>query len=417
MKTILITTDQPFWRRENGAQQRTWSIVQFLLASGFEVTVFFLVPMTPSDVVTCGKHGLRIVLFDPREIRTRDRIVFGVGRLIRGVRLWFRGGSPASQTAALTLESYHWPLAVLQFRSLVESLRPDFVYSVYVVWSHLLDGVADRKRCFRAIVDTHDLLHQRQQEFTRRGHRHWISVSKDEEVAALQNFDLILATQAEEAESIREMVPRREVIVVGYLPGNGAGIRRTNRGTPQKNRPWRFAFIASDNAANFDGILWFLNECWDEIFRLTQAELVIAGDVADVLRREMPADRRGVRCLGKVLSLEDFYAEIDIAINPVHFGSGVKIKSIEAIGFGKPLVTHSHNTRGLSEGAVDAMILADESATFTNACVRLVRDDVWRNEVMDRCERFCETELSSESVYSGLLQWLQTSDGTDDVRT
>jgi hypothetical protein len=48
---------------------------------------------------------------------------------------------------------------------------------------------------------------------------------------------------------------------------------------------------------------------------------------------------------GTVDELEDFYSEIDIAVNPMIGGTGLKIKSLEALSFAKPLI-----------GTVDAMV-------------------------------------------------------------
>jgi glycosyltransferase involved in cell wall biosynthesis len=304
----------------------------------------------------------------------------------------------------------------MQFRSVVDSLRPDVVFSVYVIWSHLLDAYPDQPRPFQAVVDTHDLLHLRQQEFMRHGQSHWIHVSHDEEAVALRKFDLILATQQEEANTLREMAPESDVVVVGHHPESGPLVPYGGPVSEQQERALRFGFIASDNAANVDGLGWFLTECWEDVRRMSGGELVIAGDVGEGLRRELPSDWPGVRYLGKVPRVEDFYAEIDIAINPVRFGSGIKIKSIEALSYGKPLIAHSHNTRGLSKSAVDATMIADLPDDFTNACVRMMKEDELRKEMTDRCASFRENELSQDAVYAGFLERLWTGETSGDHR-
>ncbi|EMI45577.1 glycosyltransferase family 4 protein [Rhodopirellula sp. SWK7] len=408
MKTILFATDQPFWRRENGAQQRTWSIVQVLLGHGFELRFFFLVAMTPADVVICREHGLQIELFDPRSVRTRDRIAVGVSGLLQKIRECFRHDSRDTSDEFLTLESYRWPLASMQFRSLVESMCPDYVFSVYIVWAHLLDAFPERQRCFRALVDTHDLLHLRQQEFSQRQQGHWIEISRDEEAAALCKFDLILATQVDEAAAIRDMVPDRDVVVVGHCPGAEAiGNPSVVVDTGRDRDRIRFGFIASENAANVDGIRWFLEECWGDVHRASGAELVIAGTVGDAIARGKSDDWAGVRCVGRLDRIEDFYNEIDVAINPVRFGSGIKIKSIEALYYGKPLIAHSHNTRGLPQRVIDATLVEDDSTRFAKACLRLSGDEDLRREISERCDRVRQMELSLESVYRDLLEWLR----------
>ncbi|WP_442509424.1 glycosyltransferase [Novipirellula sp. SH528] len=410
MKTILIVTDQPFWRRENGAQQRTWSLLQCLRRNGFQLKVFFLVTMTASDDAICRESELQIVKFNPDGTRLRDRLSTIVRKVLRRLG---KSEPPTSDVATsstftpATLKTYRWPHAPLQFKSLVASLQPDFVLSVYVVWSNLLDDFPVRQRSFRAFVDTHDLLHVRQQQFCEHDEAHWIAISKEEESAALQKFDLIIATQAVEAETIRSMASQSDVVVVGHhaeLPAAPLGF---DSSTVSDSATTRMGFIGSNNAANVDGIRWFLQHCWDEIHRTTGAELLIAGTVEKGLSSQRICDQAGVQMLGLIPRIEDFYAQIEFAINPVRFGSGIKIKSIESLCFGKPLVTHSHNTHGLSVAAIDSMIVADDADGFEQGCVRLIHDRDLRSEMTTRVRKVRDSELSEDSVYADLLAWLR----------
>ncbi len=410
MKTILIVTDQPFWRREHGAHQRTWSLVQCLRRNDFQLTIFFLVEMTDSDDAICCESELQIVKFNPDGTRLRDRLtpvarnVFG--RLGKSEPSTNDVATSSAFTPA-TLETYRWPLAPTQFKSLVESLRPDFVLCNYVIWANLLDDFPVGRRRFQALVDTHDLLHVRQQQFATHNEAHWIAISKEEESAAMAKFDLIIAAQTEEAETIRSMAPHSDVAIVGHQSELSTVAPQVDSRKHGESSPPRIGFIGSNNAANVDGISWFLQHCWDEIHRATSAELVIAGSVSKGLNPQPIYDQPGVRILGLIPRIEDFYAQIDFAINPVRFGSGIKIKSIESLCFCKPLVAHSHNTQGLSIAAIHSMIVADDAGGFTHGCVRLIHDREFRSEMTKRVRKVRESELSEDSVYADLLAWLR----------
>ncbi|WP_372721798.1 glycosyltransferase [Novipirellula sp.] len=409
MKTILFVTDQPFWRRENGAHQRSWSLVQCLRRNGFQVTVFYLVEMTHSDEAICCQLELPIVKFHPQGTRLRDRFSRTLQRAFASLSQpdpSVETQDPSARNPA-TLETYRWPLAPTQFKSLVKSLRPDFVLCNYVIWANLLDDFPVGRRRFQALVDTHDLLHVRQQQFATYDEDHWIAISKEEESAAMAKFDLIIAAQTEEAETIRSMAPHSDVVIVGHQTELSADALQVDSHQHGESMPPRIGFIGSDNAANVDGIAWFLQHCWPEIHRRTAAELVIAGSVNQGLRRQRFADHPGVRLRGFLPNLDDFYGQIDFAINPVRFGSGIKIKSIESLSFGKPLVTHSHNTHGLSAAAIDSMIVVDDANGFTEAVIRLIHDHDLRGELTKRVRRVRESELSEDSVYADLLAWLR----------
>ncbi|TWU31990.1 glycosyltransferase family 4 protein [Novipirellula artificiosorum] len=409
MKTILVVTDQPFWRRQNGAQQRTWSLLQSLRKNGFQLSIFYLVERTDLDLTLGHEAGLSFVDFSPCGTRLRDRMASIVSkRLGRNQNTDFKENDQVDSPlrTPVTLETYRWPHAPLQFKSLIKSLRPDFVLSVYVVWANLLDAFPIEKRGFRAIVDTHDLLHVRQQQFSDYEESHWIEISKEEEATALQRFDLILATQQDEAKTLRSMAPKSKVIVVGHQPELRVEQPGFVSGKDSNSETIRLGFIGSNNAANVDGLRWFLQHCWSRIHQMTGAELIVAGQVAQGLCQKTTWNVPRVQFLGQVPQIDDFYTKIDIAINPVRFGSGLKIKSIESMCFGKPLVAHPHNTRGLPAATVESMFVADQPDRFSDACIRLIRDGDLRRETALRVLQICENELSGDRVYAGFLEWL-----------
>ena len=54
-----------------------------------------------------------------------------------------------------------------------------------------------------------------------------------------------------------------------------------------------------------------------------------------------------VEFVGYIDSVDDFYDSIDVAIVPIEFSSGIKIKAIEALSQSKPLIAHSHAMEGI----------------------------------------------------------------------
>ena len=52
--------------------------------------------------------------------------------------------------------------------------------------------------------------------------------------------------------------------------------------------------------------------------------------------------------IGHVEDLDDFYRQIDIAINPMVGGTGLKIKSLEALSYGKALLATKDAMVGIS---------------------------------------------------------------------
>lgn len=95
---------------------------------------------------------------------------------------------------------------------------------------------------------------------------------------------------------------------------------------------------------NAEGLRWFLRSVWPVAFaRRSQLRLRIVGsgqppDLA-------PFD--GVEFLGRVADLTPLYRQCDLAIVPVRFGSGTRVKAIEAARYGRALLSTELGVEGL----------------------------------------------------------------------
>jgi hypothetical protein len=91
----------------------------------------------------------------------------------------------------------------------------------------------------------------------------------------------------------------------------------------------RILFIASGNPRNCKGLTDFVRLAWPRIRRrVPDAELVVAGAVAAaVAGRLVP----GLRVAGAVQDVAPLYREAALVINPVVAGTGVKVKTLEAL--------------------------------------------------------------------------------------
>lgn len=78
---------------------------------------------------------------------------------------------------------------------------------------------------------------------------------------------------------------------------------------------------------------------------IPDAELLIGGSICKVL--PTLGNIEGVMALGYIDDPAEFYAKADVAINPVFQGTGLKIKTFEAISFDKVTLVHPHSMAGV----------------------------------------------------------------------
>ena len=85
-----------------------------------------------------------------------------------------------------------------------------------------------------------------------------------------------------------------------------------------------------------------LIKSWWPILESEGWNLVIAGH--DSTRGPTP---RGVESLGYIESPHDFYERIDISLAPLRLGGGIKVKVIESLGYGVPMIASPFAVEGL----------------------------------------------------------------------
>lgn len=136
-------------------------------------------------------------------------------------------------------------------------------------------------------------------------------------------------------------------------------------------------FIMTANfgyAPNRDAALWLLREIWRLIQReLPQARLRLAGRGMDDEIRSYDG-RDGVEIAGEVPSIRDELAAATVALNPMRFGSGMRLKALEAFAAGTPLVSTRMGVEGLPVRDGEEALLVDDAVGFARAAVRLAGD-------------------------------------------
>jgi hypothetical protein len=218
-----------------------------------------------------------------------------------------------------------------------ESSRRRYVAAVaHHIWTSLILAVLPDYTTKCLLM--HDNFADRAELFRKQGldpSTAWFSVSEAEQDRGMRRADMIFAVQDEEADYFRSRVDK-PVIVVG-IPFPVADL-------PSRERVARIGWAASDNPNNRHAFK-ALAAAWERNAFLNGAcELVIGGRITRFLPRRLP---RGMVNFGPVRDMKDFYETVDLAVNPDTTGTGIKIKTLEALSFGRPLVCTKIAARGL----------------------------------------------------------------------
>lgn len=368
--------------------------------------------LVPSPVIFGRTPFFRLrkelAVFETVEIRSairigswviaRDPAVF-LGAL-RGVaarilrRLGARGAiteerkAPYSVAAPWTAEDFVFVAAKGRNRGRVAIA--DYVFQTEALPYLLQPGV-------RTGIIMHDLFSTRHAQFDREGALDSVAaLSERDEIDLLSKADAVIAIQQSEADFVRTQVPHVQTILAPMAVRPGDQVQLGDDG--------QLLFVGSNTAPNVEGLRWFLESVWPAILlHEPQSRLDIVGTVCTAVS----AVPKGVTLHGLVDELAPFYERAGLVISPLRQGSGLKIKLVEALRFGKAAVVTSTTLQGV-EAMLDAAVCrADTPEAFCDAIVHLQRDPAARlalaQAALDAAGRF----FSPEACHADFRNWLQ----------
>jgi glycosyltransferase involved in cell wall biosynthesis len=148
---------------------------------------------------------------------------------------------------------------------------------------------------------------------------------------------------------------------------------------------------------NDDGAIYFCNEILPHI--RAQAQQPVSTEI--VGRGPSPAvkalaDDKTISVTGEVDTVEPCYERADIVVVPIRFGGGTRIKILEALALGRPVVSTSIGAEGLDLVDGRDILIADDVESFAAACLRLIADpELRRKMIASGRERFSESYEAS----------------------
>ena len=248
--------------------------------------------------------------------------------------------------------------------------RHDAVLVHYVWMSRALEGVGDGAL---RVIDTHDLFGDRHLAAREQGlDPSWFFTTREEEARGLARADLVLAIQDAEAAVLRER-SAAPVLTLGHRPllrfltaeDGDAPPPRAAFGYLGSANPWNVASVRALDAA--------LAEAPD-------LPWLLAGQIT---RRDLRLRSRPV-VLGPVREPGEFYRAVGCVLNPMTGGTGLKIKTVEALAAGLPVLGTRDAFAGLpaehpGHGAADTAALVElmrehrRSEAFRNGLHRASR--------------------------------------------
>lgn len=407
-------------------------LVKGLQEAGFNVATFFIGAESVTDSDDAEKLSLDI------RFRSSDRVPDGVRRRIKWhmegtihlVRQTFRGREEQKTVdQPMKLSDFRWPWALESFAECVAEFDPGTIIFQYITMGYLMDGLsASQRESIRCVVDTHDVLSERQAQFEQFGYSHWIDICRAAEAEALQQFDAALAIIDFERPTLQTMAPAVDVMVTSHSVDP---IRRPIRDTVKSAKSvsgntdeLTLGYFGSSNHSNGHALVKFVRNVWQPLRDSNHdIKLIIAGSICDWLMFheesrfasdesmslwiELSTDPN-VELLGLIESAAEFYSRVDVAINPVEFGTGLKIKTCEAFAWGVPSLVTACGADAIPPEALEAVFVVPSIKDMIPVIVSMSQDRDQVRSMRDTAAQIADSVFNDDVAYGSFCRWIRS---------
>jgi polysaccharide biosynthesis protein PslH len=363
---VLMISPTPSHPQDAGNRTRIFRLADELRSLGCDLFLLYYA-MEDADYEAMREYWgdrLCILLGSARTLRRRvrrDDLRAGFKNRLRGFGI---GGSLTSP-GPKDVDAWCGPDLEEAVRRL--HLIHDFrvIWIEYVFLSRILCGFDSS---VLKVIDTHDVFSRRYAMMrSREMDPEWFYTTPEMEKKGLARADRVVAIHEKDAASFRALgLPR--VVTVGHF----ARVRPAPGISPRN----RILFVGSHNSGNLKAWDYFMNRILGLIEkRLPEISIRLAGRIC----QRIPEDPRYEK-LGRVEDLGPLYASSTLAVNPEIGGTGLKIKTLEPLAYGCPVVTTPAGIQGVEEAENRGILVGRTPGEFAECVERLMTRPSFREE-------------------------------------
>lgn len=224
----------------------------------------------------------------------------------------------------------------------------------------------------------------------------------EERTMQAQPFDALVPITGRDAGALKQLGSTMPAQVCGA----GLSLGNLYEGKVEMEYPTVCYIGAMDWLPNQEGIDWFLKEVWPGLHdRRPDLTFYLAG--RNMPERYFQLTTPGLKVLGEVESAGEFLRSKGVLVVPLLSGSGMRVKIIEGMAYGKPIVATTLAAEGTGVLDGEHIMLADEPDSFADRILTLVEQRNLFDIMGDKAAAFARKKFDHNVLTGKLVDFYQ----------
>lgn len=233
------------------------------------------------------------------------------------------------------------------------------------------------------------------------------------EAWAMHQSDAVFAVSQTDRSHLLELLPG-SVKEITVIPNT---IDTAEYAKPEKSGPefsYDLVFTGKmDYRPNVDAVLWFAENVWPSVRRARpHTTWAIVGQRPHA-RLEPLRHVDGITLTGRVAAVHPYLHGSSVYIVPLRVGSGTRLKLIEAMAAGRPIISTAIGAEGFEVKDKDEIILAESADEWVESIISLLANEALRKKMSAAARKFAaqyDWRQIIPLIHDVYLNLLQTDD-------
>jgi glycosyltransferase involved in cell wall biosynthesis len=276
-----------------------------------------------------------------------------------------------------------FPAAAERIRAIALAERPDVVQIEHSLLAGYLDALPREIGC-RSVLSLHNVAFEQYRRMA--GLRggvtdrigYWLKswIMRRTEMHYIPRFDLCLTVSSAESDLLARCLPGSRSVVIE----NGVDCTGLQPIPAESGSNVLFAGVM-DYPPNADGAIFFCRSVLPLIRSFVpDVQVTIAGHSPPSPVKAL-ADDEATRVTGRVDDIRPYYGRASVTIAPLRAGGGTRLKILESMALGRPVVSTSIGCEGLEVRNDVHLLIADGAEHFAECVTRLLQDPALRERI------------------------------------
>jgi glycosyltransferase involved in cell wall biosynthesis len=352
-KVLFFMPDNPL-KKNAGNRTRALSMLSYFKSRNFEidfVSEYFTGKWNETDIKAFEQAGLADNTYVIKKKPSKKNILYyllfyKLPNFFYQNKAWF---FPLQFSELVTLRFKR------AFKKILKNNNYDYIFINYASWATLIEDNHFTKKSIK-VIDTHDFITAQLQKKVN------IGQAFKEEIRRISLFDIALAISVEE-QYIFSQFCKNKVVLAPMMLDKPQNLHDINE------KSFDLIYVASDNVHNQKAANWFFKNVYPLL--PVSVQICVIGQINEHLSIKAP----NIVSVNFAEDLSIYYQNAKVALCPMLTGTGTKIKVVEALSYGLPIVCNTRGVDGLINKTNNGCLVSDDSIEFGNNIMKLLTDE------------------------------------------